>query len=325
MRIPIHRLILGLALTALLLAAGCEKKATELSQDQSAIESIIAEELDFFTADLFGDTDSDQPDDPLARTVADITPWRFFRQVLDVDRDITISVDEMADPMRADVTWTAVFDGVFHVIDTEAHTWDKDFTDTAVRYATFERLGAATTTHRGWRLTEISGTELVSSPVNVQIQEVHVTSSGGLDVIFDNVSDLIARQDVLAVTAGDTIMVTVTTGDTTDVIMMHYPAFLQGQSNASQHHVRRRFRNNGDGTYSCGFVAHRYAWVRGQWREQLGPRHFTIDVLSHGTIFTDDEPYDAMSWAIIYRVVPPPMASRNRSRYAQGCPGAPVQ
>jgi hypothetical protein len=303
MRIPIHRLLLVPAFALVLLAAGCDSNPTELSRDQSAIESIIAEELDFFTADLFGDDENDQPDNPLARTLADITPVRFFRQVLTTDRDITISVDETADPIRADVTWTAVYDGVFHVVDTEAGTWDKDFTDTAVRYATFEKLGAATETHRGWHMTEISGTEVVSSPVNVQIQEVHVTSSGGLDVTFDNVNDLIAREDVPAITAGDTIMVTVTTGDTTDVIMMHYPAFMQGQGNMNQHHVRRRFRNNGDGTYSCGFVAHRYAWVRGQLREQLGPRHFTIDVLSHGSIFTDDEPYDAMSWAIVYRVV----------------------
>jgi hypothetical protein len=302
MRIPIHRLLIVPALALILSAAGCESNPTELSRDQSAIESIIAEELDYFTADLFGDAENDQPDNPLARTLADITPVRFFRQVLTTDRDITISVDETADPIRADVIWTAVFDGVFHVVDTTAETWDKDFSDTAVRYATFEKLGAATERQRGWHLTEISGTEVVSSPVDVQIEEVHITSSGGLDLTFDNVSDLIAREDVPAFTAGDTIMVTVTTGDTTDVIIMHYPAFLQGQGNANQHHVRRRFRNNGDGTYSCGFVAHRYAWVRGQWREQVGPRHFTIDVLSHGSIFTDDEPYDAMSWAIVYRV-----------------------
>ncbi len=304
MRYPILRMLTVPALALALLAAGCDDSPTELDSDQTAIESIIAEELDFFTVDLYGDAADDDPDDPLGRTLADIEPLRYYRQILDVDREVIITVDETADPIVADVSWTAVFDGVFHVVDTSANTYDKDFTDTAVRYAQFTKTGTAADRHRGWAMTSISGTEVVSSPVTVQINSVHITSSGGLDVTFDNVSDLIAREDVLIFTAGDTIMIEVATGDTSDVIVMHYPAFLQGL-HANRHHVRRMFRNNNDGTFTCGFVAHRYTYVRGQWREQLGPRHFTIDVLSDGTIYTDDEPYDAIGWGIVYRVAVP--------------------
>lgn len=303
MRYPILRMLTVPAMVLALLATGCDDSPTELESDQAAIESIISEELDFFTAELYGDAADEDPDNPLGRTLAEIEPWRYYRQILDVDREIVIEVDETAEPVIADVTWTAVFDGVFHVVDTSATTYDKDFTDTAVRYAQFTKTGADSDRHRGWTMTSISGTEMVSSPVTVQIDSVHITSSGGLDVTFYSVSELIAREEVLTFTAGDTIMIEVATGDPTDVIIMHYPSFLQGL-HQNRHHVRRMFRNNEDGTFTSGFVAHRYTYVRGQWREQLGPRHFTIDVLSDGTIYTDDEPYDAMGWGIVYRVAP---------------------
>ena len=304
MQKPITRWLRGTMMVMVLVVSGCELSPTELSEDRSAIEAAILEEADFFTFDLFSAQGAEDPDTPTmgpGRTLADIVPWRWGRQMLDVQRDMDITIHDEGDgPATADVIWTGLLSDTFHIIDTTATHYSKDFTDTAVRFATFERRENATAEmhNRGWRMTAISGTTIISDPNTVTIQEVHLTSPGGLDTILTDVSTLTNRENILALAAGDTITIEVTTGDPDDVILIHYPAWANMHGN--RNHIRSRLRNNGDGTFTGQWVTRGMVWLNG---ERMNPkRHITIDVLSHDTIFTDDQPYDSMGWSFIYRI-----------------------
>ncbi len=304
MRKPITRWLTGAIMVAVLVATGCELSPTELSEDRAAIEAAILAEADFFTSDLFSAVGAEDPDTPVpgsGKTLADIVPWRWGRRMLDVQRDIEITIHDEGDgPATADVTWMGLLSGTFHIIDTTATHYSKDFTDTAVRFATFERRENATAQmqNRGWRMTAISGTTVISDPNTVEIVQVRLTSTDGVDTTFTDVSTLTDREDIIIFAARDTITIEVTTGDPDDVILIHYPAWATGHG--QRHHVRTRLHNNGDGTFTGQWVARGMVWRNGHLMNPA--RHVTISVLSHGTIFTDDEPYDSMAWSFIYRV-----------------------
>jgi len=297
----LHRLI-PLAAAVVLLAVSCDENPTALERDISAIQDLILEEADFFTADLFSAEGAEDPDTPIpARVVTEIVPWRWGRQIMDVVRDIEISIDDTADPVTAEVTWNATLTGLFHVIDTTGTAYSKDLEDNLVRYATFTKSGDPDGPRRGWRLASISGTTVVSNPNTVTITGAHLTTSGGLDTTFTDVSTLVARDDVPVFTALDTVMITVTTGNSDDIVLIHYPAWAAGHNN--RHHVRRRMSNNGNGTYTATWVARGRVWRNGQLRNPA--RHVTIEVLSRTTIFDDAAPYDATAWGMVYRVAIP--------------------
>lgn len=303
MRIHKLRWLTPLAIALLMMAAGCEESPTEADEDLAAIESLILEEADLFTADLFNAQGAEDPDTPIpGKALEDIVPWRWGRQILDVSREIDIDIDDPADgPATASVTWNATWTGVFHVIDTTAAHYSKDFTDDAVRYATFIKSGAAGTAHRGWRLDTVSGTTIMSDPNTVQITSVTITSTDGIDTTFTDVSTLREREDLITFAPTDTVTITVTTGNPDDIVMIHYPAWATGQG--TRNHVRRRLRSNQDGTFTGQWITRGMVWRNGQLRNP--PRHVTIEVLSHGTIFTDDEPYDSMAWGFPYIVRSP--------------------
>jgi len=303
MQQPITRWLSGGLLVLVLAVAGCDGTPVELSDDQSAIEALILTEVDFFTSDLFSAQGAEDPDSQVpGRILADIVPWRWGRQILDVTReiDVTIHTDDEGNPATADVTWTGQLAGLFHIIDTTGTAYSKNLAADAVRYATFERRANATaqTQHRGWRMTGISGTTVVSDPNTVEIVQVQLTSTGGVDTTFTDVSTIVDRENIIAFANRDTVTVEVTTGNSDDIVMIHYPAWAQQQGH--RRHLRHRLRNNGDGTYSGQWITRGALWRNGQFRNP--PRHVTIDILSHGTVFTDDEAYDSTAWGFVYRV-----------------------
>lgn len=305
MQRSITRWLTVVMLAVVLAAAGCENSPVELTTDQAAIEAIILDEADFFTSDLFSDVGAEDPDTQVpGRVLADIVPWRWGRQILDVTREIDITIHEgtEGDPPTAEVTWTGQLTGLFHIIDTTGTAYSKDLNDDAVRYATFERRTNATAQnqYRGWRMTGISGTTVVSDPNTVEIVQVRLTSTGGVDTTFTDVSTIVDREDLITIAPLDTITIEVTTGNSDDIVMIHYPAWAQVHVN--RHHLRHRLHNNGDGTFTGQWVTRGYLWRNGQLRNP--PRHVTIDILSHGTIFTDDEPYDSTAWGFVYLVDP---------------------
>ncbi len=89
-----------------------------------------------------------------------------------------------------------------------------------------------------------------------------------------------------------------TTGNTDDIVLIHYPAWASGHD--GRHHVRHRLRSNQDGTFTGHWVTRGMVWRDGVLRNPA--RHMTIAVLSRDTIFTDDEPYDSNAWGFLYKV-----------------------
>ena len=304
MRIPIHRWMSPLALALLLVASGCDTEPTAVNEDEAAIQALIQDEFDFFTADLFSGT-TESGTTPFGKALEAIEPWRFGRLIESVDRYVDIQISNPAgEPAIAEVTWTADIHGTFVVVAKDsAHTaYSKVFTNNAIRFATFEKRGLNTDPRRGWRLVGISGTESVSDPHSVQIVSVNLTSTGGVDTTFTNVSELMNRENIIAFAPLDTVTVTVTTTNIDDVVLLHHPAWQALHVN--RNHVRRMLTNNGDGTYTGTWIVQGQVWMNGYTYNHARKRHFTIDVLSNGTLYDDTEPYDNMSWSTIYAVRP---------------------
>ncbi|MFO7767341.1 MAG: hypothetical protein R6W82_00030 [bacterium] len=306
MRRPILRLLAPAAFFLLFIAAGCEESPTGVESDEAAIQALIEEQAELFGADLFSGVGAEEPDTPsLARTAADIVPMRYGRQITSVDRTIEVQITDMGEePDIADVTWTAAITGTFLVVDDQQNIHEKPFVDTAVRYAQFEQRETVATPHRGWRLVAVSGTEVTTSdpPGSRQIESVRVhTLSGSVDTTFTDVASLAGVDTMLSIAVNDTVEVVVTTSEETDVVLLHYPAWAMRHQD--RHHIRRRFRNNEDGSHNGGFVARCRMWVQSQ--ERYGHRKITVDVLSRDTIHTDEGAYDSMAWSIPYRLTPP--------------------
>jgi hypothetical protein len=93
MKNPIIRWLAPAALALLLVASGCEMNPTSAddNEDQAAILSLIGEEADFFDSDLFSAQGAEDPTTP-AKVLADVVPWRYGRQILGVDKDISVTI-----------------------------------------------------------------------------------------------------------------------------------------------------------------------------------------------------------------------------------------
>jgi hypothetical protein len=287
MRTPIARPFTAGAVLALLLS-GCTTAPTPFATDEEALLSLIEQEADFFTADLFGDAGDEEPAPP-ARGVTEINPLRFGRQITDRDRTITIEIDDQTLPATAVVTWTVQMEGLFLVMDDQLVRHEKPLQAEAVRSALFEQRGDRSTRHRGWRLLSISGTRIASTPATVDILSVHFASTSGVDALITDIASLTDRETILAFPPLDTVTVTITTSNTDDVVLLHHPAWQM--HDAGRHHLRRLAFNNGDGTYTVHGLRH-----------ANGPRHVTIDVLGRQSVHTDDGPYDSEAWSVPFSV-----------------------
>lgn len=293
------RWLAPVALALLLVASGCEQNptSTDTTADETAILNLLGAEADLFDADIFVAEGTDDSG-PFAKTLTGIIPWRFGRHINTKQKDISISIDNTVQPATAEVTWTVAKTGAFLVMDTTSTIYSKDFSDTMIKFATLERRGNINTDRRGWRIISLTGTEIVSDNATVGIVSINLSSTGGADTTFSDVSTLVLREDIKKFAPQDTITITVTTNDTDDVVLLHYPAWASGHQ--QRHHRRVELVNNGDGTHTGTWVTRGMVWRHGQMRNP--PRYITVDVLSHGTIYDDTLAYDSIAWGFVYRV-----------------------
>ena len=107
--------------------------------------------------------------------------------------------------------------------------------------------------------------------------------SGDVDVTVDNVTDLVRIAEITRLPTGAEVEITASTGDATDSVFLHL------------RHARRRLEltSNGDGTFSGTYMT----------GGPRGPRHFVVDVLSEGTLYDDEAPYDNIAWGIPYALI----------------------
>lgn len=209
--------------------------------------------------------------------------WR--RELLSLDKTVTIVIHRPPDGLAtADVAIAAEAVGLLHLLVSEGDVLRrvrKDFSDSGQRRMYFERRPTDVSRHRGWHLVALSGVVLESPGTTRSIRSVRLQARG-VDETFQDVTGLVPVVDLLELLPMTEVRVTVDTGDATDHVFLH------------RRHLHRRMEltSLGDGTFTGVYVTGRHR----------GPRHLAIDVLSHGTLYDDEAPYDNIVWGIPYRV-----------------------
>ncbi|MBZ0270026.1 hypothetical protein K8I85_17885 [bacterium] len=259
----------------------------DVAVEEEAIQSVIFEDEGELTS-----TDiryyQDEADGPAG---APINTVRWRRQLLDLDRSVSIEIhDPSGEIPTADVAIRAHATGLLHLLVNDGDTLRrvaKDFEDGGVRSLFFQRSRESANAddrrfHRGWKLVALSGVAIRSPGTTRAIHSVRL-QAGDVDRTFQNMTDLVRVGDIAIIEPATLVRVTVDTGDATDHVFLH------------RRHMRSRieFTNNGDGTFTATFETDAHQ----------GPRHFAVDVLSDGTLYDDEAPYDNVVWGIPYRVI----------------------
>lgn len=269
------------------LLGGClsnddSNSGTDEGEDEVAITESMDEEIAGYASPdvfLYGE---DAEDSGAGRGA--IPTRRWWRELVDLVRNYEIHITRPSKNLAvAEVHVTGVATGILHIVAAEdsgrAETL-KNFVNEGSRSMTFERRGSERANwRRGWKLTALSGVLLASPGTTRHINSVHIVGNG-LDRTITNVTDLVAVKELLRLPPNSEVVVTVDTGDATDLVALHL------------RHAHRRFLldNNGDGTFTGKYLT----------GHGSGPRHAVVDVLSNGTIFDDAAPYDNMAWGIAY-------------------------
>ncbi len=289
----IHRTLAAPAIFAIaLLLQGCfdsdsnpSSATDDPATEEEAIGSVVFEE-EAGLADpdvMWFDEDSDSP------ATAPINTHGWRRELLSLDKTIEITIENPSDGVpTADVSVTAEATGILHLwacADSALVHFGKDFANTGARSMYFERVRDRDERHRGWKLMALSGVLIESPGMTRAINSVRL-QSGDVDETVTGVTELVRREDVLRLPAGAEVTVTVDTGDASDQVFLHL------------RHLRRRLplESNDDGTFSGTYMT----------GPRPGPRHIVVDVLSEGTLFDDEIPYDNIAWGIPYVMLDDP-------------------
>jgi hypothetical protein len=261
---------------------------TPTASDQAQIAQALQEASVFVQEDL---TTSSLPFEADARgTFAVVRPWRFWREITDVQttmETVLSNPDSLGRPLLATVTIHRALTGTFNLVgrvfsdtDTTVARVRKPLADDWTRVIALSRRPTRSDTGlTRWRLAGTSGVDVRTKGGATRILSLHVQAPG-LDTTITDPLKLHRLHRIFRVSYGDTVTVTATTQASDDVVLFH------GQD------LRRRFVNNGDGTHTFKFRS-------GMFR---GLRHFAVDALSHGTLFDDAAPYDANIWAMIFSI-----------------------
>jgi len=277
-----HRPLGSATVAAVAIAlSGClstNDPSSDAGSDEAGIQNVLYEEMV-----AYADPDVRLYDgDDVANDPVNTLRWR--REVLRRDRSSVIEIDRPQDaPPTAFVTLTCETSGLLHLFTGESDVvghLTKDFADAGTRSTLLQRVrrdGRPTERHRGWELVALSGVEIASPDATRRIKSVRI-QAGDVDETVTGVSELVRIEDLLHLPLGVDVTVTVDTGDPTDATFLH----LRHQ------HERVELEGAGDGTFTGTF----------RTGGRPGPRHFTVDVLSHGSLFDREEAYDSAAWGI---------------------------
>jgi hypothetical protein len=286
----------GMILVLMILAFSACKKSTEptTNLDKDAIMRLVADDSTTFPQEV---TQNDSTGLPKIAAVDSIRFW--WRKINDISRNIQVdihSADSTHPYAYAYVTITDNITGFLHIWGWQDSAWiftTKPFSDQAVKSAYFEKTGENDDPYRGWSLQGISGVLVHSLPTSTRvIEQAHIVSSSGYDnILFENdVTEITLRDSLMTFQVGDTIILTVTTGDATDLVYLHRPLYYWRPQ-------RRPFVNNGDGTFTVTWTINNIACA-------CNRHHFAIDVIKRATLY-GDEAYDSRIWGLIYKVTQP--------------------
>lgn len=248
--------------------------------DEDAIRSLIEEDTVWFNPNTVVDSTSDDAD------VDNIIWWRGPQTHDDPLIDIFITGDS---------AWVAYSRGnsgdliIWAQIDSVTwQRWLKPLSETAMIRATFLRTGTESDEYRGWELNSISLAEGRSDESTVRIDSIRITTTTeAFDVLItEPLSTFFKVDSLITFQSGEPVTLTLYT----NVEDGH--AFLHTFILAFPFYIRLPFSNEGNGVY------------QGTWPVQLVsmPRFAIFDLMSHSTLYTEDQPYDFNGWLLPYMI-----------------------
>ncbi len=165
--------------------------------------------------------------------------------------------------------------------------------EVATRRLYFEKRNPDRFRHRGWVFAGVSAIELVSVPNTAKIDSVKIQSASVSQTVpADSILAITLRHDIIELAKGDSVNITVFTGDATDSVFLH----AHVQMGTLPSHRRKRLVNNGDGSFSGWIKIPSHAGFYGRW-------HLVVDVLKGHVLSSDDlNDYDSRQWGLLYRV-----------------------
>lgn len=288
-----------LALAGVVLA-GCGKTTGPLEatsggappagSDAAQVAGVLANNPDLVNEDVW-QTDQASALEAGAGFAA-IRPLHFWRTITHVERTVDTEFgnpDPNGRPTLALVTVHQNLTGSFNILagatdptDTSRSLVRKPLDDLWTRKLVLARVPVPGDTARSrWRLVGTSGVEIHTRNGVTHIQSVRV-QSGTLDTTITDPLELHRLRRILLLEPNTMVTLTVTTGDANDVVLFYH------------HDMRRRFVNNGNGTYT-------FTFPNGDFP---GLRHFGVDALSHGTLFDDTVAYDSNAWVFPFAADP---------------------
>ena len=159
----------------------------------------------------------------------------------------------------------------------------KPLDDWWTRKVLLRRVPADDVSRGLWRVAAVSGVDIATAEGTTHIVSLRVRTSSRDTTITDPLA-LIRLRSALRFVPDDTVHLTVTTGRSDDIVILHLAD------------RRFHFHDNGDNTYSV-------SWVVGG---DLAWRHLGVDAMSHGTLFDDVERYDSNRWRIPFLIMEGP-------------------
>ncbi len=272
---------------------GCSN-SVKTDPDQAAILRLIDSNRDMTSHEVLSSSDN-----TLSKVAVD-TIKLWWRQLLHRGRIIGWGVRQPADSTHPfpSITVTLVdsLEGILHIVgkdSTDSAHLKKPFVEVATRRLFFEKRAPDGAPWRGWVLSGVSGIELVSVPNTAAINWVTIQSgSFSQTVPAESILAITLRPDLPAFNHGDSVHVTVHTGDPADSVYLH--AHLQVVGLPS--HRRKKLTNNGDGSFSGYVIIPSDANFKGRW-------HLSFDVLKGHVLSSNDlNDYDSRQWGLLYRV-----------------------
>jgi hypothetical protein len=183
--------------------------------------------------------------------------------------------------------------GLFQILTFDPDTgWilvDKTLEETFWIMGIFKRLGSTDETDRGWELTDITGVLGESDAFQtVEIDSFRLETDNYPDTLIHDPLDYIDLDEVLSFDPADEVTITVYANDSTARAFVHvFVAFWP-------YHIRLPLQHIGSGAFQT-------QWP---WRVAAisGVRLMVLDLISHETLWTDENVYDFNGWLLPYVV-----------------------
>jgi hypothetical protein len=276
------------------LMTGCKKEDAE-TLDEEAILSLLNDSPFFATSEHYeGEPVSDSGDTNAligdAMLMDSITPVLWGRAVTS-HPDPTLIVEIVGD--SAHVAFEGHNAGLFQILvwnpDTGWVLLDKTLGETVWIEGIFKRLGSTDEPDRGWELTDVTGVLGESDSVQtVGIDSARIETDNYPDTVFLDPMEYIDVNDVLTYDPGDDVTLTVYANDSTALAFVHVFIAIW------PYHIRLPLEH-------IGGRAFQNAWP---WRVAniSGVRLMVLDLISHPTLWSDENVYDANGWMLPYQV-----------------------